>query len=174
MSEATPTGFSPRNAARVVRATRYVESVARYTEEADYGTPVIGQDQNGGSSPAAWFWARISGTPVSIGTRKWKLPWVSVRRTLTGWEDVPGGVVSHDGTGGYPDTRAINGIEEPNGVSGIQGNGIDASSLTAGPGIFDLVPLGVGAVVMIWMDVLSDGTEVFTCPYVNQVDGSCP
>lgn len=40
VSQTTPTGFSPQNAARVARATLLVERQNRMTETADYGTPV--------------------------------------------------------------------------------------------------------------------------------------
>lgn len=102
---------------------------------------------------------------ASAGTRRWNYTVREVIRT--------GDNTYTDLTNGWGDPTPVtaqNGLEKPNGATGIQGNGVDDANLV---GTFDLVPLGDGAIVPVHVSVANDGTVLHTIFGVNQIDGAC-
>lgn len=90
------------------------------------------------------------GVATVLATRRWNYPFTEV------------GGMGRTGT-------ATNGIEDPNGASGVQGNGVDVDGLPEG---VDLVPLGPGARVRIHIVGAGDDiTYRFYAP--NSTDGEC-
>jgi len=162
--------FSTRDAQRVGKAALWVESLPKISERENYGGgPRLPSQIGQGLQPP--FWARLTGSTPIMGTyRRWLYGWMESARGAGGWADVDGGRASTDGSGGTPDTRALNSIEANNAATGIQGNGVDVANLV---GTFDLVPIGVGAIVLMWEETDNAGNLFYSFQAVNQVDGGC-
>lgn len=77
----------------------------------------------------------------------------------SGWSDL-------DGT----DVTAYNGIEAPNGSSGLLGCGITVANIPSG---FALQPISAGAIVPAEAILNSSGAVEYWFSATNQVDGSC-
>lgn len=65
---------------------------------------------------------------------------------------------------------ALNGMEANNSLTGVQGCGVNVSTLPPG---FALQPIGNGAVVDVHIRIAPDGSQLYWFSKVNQVDGSC-
>lgn len=115
------------------------------------------------------FWARITGTtPISGVSNQWWYDWTEqlVVSTGNGWTDGPRMSVNSGDT----DTRAYNSIEANNTSTGMQGNGVTLPL----PGTYKLVPIGIGAIVRIHVEVTTDtGETVYIMDEVNETDGDC-
>ena len=122
-----------------------------------------------GSGAVETCWARVVGytpyaldtTPVTIQPNRWSYRCVEQQMTEEGW------MVKTDGR---IFTECLNGCEDWNGPTGVQGNGVNVDTLPTG---FQLVPIRGGPVVQ-----MSPGEDAdvlwgwrFSCP--NAVDGVC-
>lgn len=142
--------------ARIVNAVRAIEGIPRKTA----GDP---SGRLGGGSRE--FWAEI-GDATDKADNQWWYDWMEVRRTSTGFEAFDGARDS--------DTceQAINSVEENNGSSGIQGNGIDHDGADY-PAGFELQPIRGNPVRRMYVDYLADGSAVYTFEASNAEDGTC-
>jgi len=123
-----------------------------------------------GGAAAEAFWARITGS-TPAGDNRWTYSWEEVRKTSAGyggWEAPEGGRTGED--------DAYNALEDMNGDTGVQGNGVDLANLDTDDYTFALQPCPAGAVVrMRPARFTGDGDPVteYWFEYANGIDGGC-
>jgi hypothetical protein len=107
-------------------------------------------------------WWLLDTTPVTAQANRWSYTCIEQEKTATGWQTKPGGRTFY---------ACQNGMEERNGPTGVQGNGVNVDNLPPG---FCLVPIRGNPVVALY-----PGFDTYDPPsdwrfYVpNSVDGVC-
>lgn len=112
-------------------------------------------------------WVKITGSTL-ISPNRWKYTWIEQKLERTGlWLDKPDGLTS--ASDGY--SQAYNTIETNNSATGVQGNGIDLTTL---PGNYAILPARGTPVVELWRTMNCDGVVECFFQYENGVGGTCP
>lgn len=104
----------------------------------------------------------------TVSTNRWKYGAVPAVRNATGWQPMSNPPFTLDGTS----TFALNGVEAPNGSSGISGGGYDLGALS-GTGTFSLKPIGIGCQVNCFIGCDTSGNVCYSFTVANGVDGHC-
>lgn len=159
---------------RVTPGSRWQPDAARENAWSEAAAAVLGKqfDQGKGFNPpnAGGFWALIGASPAQDGSNKrWLYAWTEAVKTsggYGGWATLTGGR-----SGTTSERPAYNGLENPNGASGLYGNGVNSSNLT---GTFDIQPIPAG--VPVWMRVvgIDSGDPEYWFDAMNGIDGACP
>lgn len=103
----------------------------------------------------------LIGASTQDGTNKrWTYAFTEVTQT---------GTLTYATKSGGRTGSAGNGIEYPNGVSGLWGNGVNGTTLAAG---FDIQPITPGVVVNMTETNVS-GTKYYSFSSANGIDGTC-
>lgn len=116
----------------------------------------------GAGAGGAMIWVKITGaTLISGAANRWEYTWVEqVPGSAGAWSDKEGGLTSADS-----EIPGYNSVEANNSASGVQGNGIDVDTLSAG---FSIQPIRGNPVVK---GTFINGQLIFS--QVNAVDGEC-
>lgn len=123
----------------------------------------------GGPRPIRPYWVRLNtATPIGGASHRWTYSGSRCRRTSTGWALLDPTVTV---------AGIYNAREAFNTASGIQGNGIDVTTVSdAGtfPDGFALQPASRGSpVVQAWPEPLDDGAAAWSIDVPNAIDGAC-
>jgi len=113
---------------------------------------------------AAGFWAKV-GTATANGTNKWTYEVTEQQQDASGFEDLANGRVV---------SAVLNGAEDNNSGTGVQGNGVDIDGT-----IFDdntgLALKAIRGNPVVWVVRTYDtfGTAVYAFSMPNAIDGEC-
>jgi hypothetical protein len=147
------------------RLVSLVERLAKVS----FAPPLLVYEGPGGvtigmASTERGFWARLD-SETDVSDNKWSYSWTMMKEVESGWEETDPAVTG--------DANALNSYEWANGVSGVQGNGIDHS--TDYPSTYSMKPASTGTPV-VWMrqGVDENGTITYRFSFPNAEQGPCP
>jgi hypothetical protein len=170
-----PTGQALR-ALEAGGGNKYPNQAAVAAQRADLGEgasarsvapiqPLRAAAEGGGGSGT--FTARITAksqdTSGAPHPKRWVYTIAEQEKTAAGWA---GWTVKAGGRTG----NAFNKAEEPNGASGLYGNGVNSANLLTG---FDIQPIPVGRLVDVGTVSRTDGVAEYWFTEPNAIDGTC-